>query len=278
MKFCLFSLSLMMAVITCCVRPAGAAEASAASTELSSLVAKVKERLQEGKRTETELAPELKEFDALIEKHKGDKSDAAAETILMKAMLYVEVLDKSDEGLKLVQQLKQDYPDTKAGKNADLLLKGLQQQTQAKALQASLIEGAKFPDFDEKDVAGNAISVAKFKGKVVLVDFWATWCAPCVFEMPNVQKIYDKYHEKGLEIIGVSLDQSQDRLKNFTKDKNIPWAQICDGKGWENKVAQKYGIQSIPATFLLDGEGKIIAKNLRGDDLDQAVAKALPKN
>jgi len=113
---------------------------------------------------------------------------------------------------------------------------------------------------------------------VVLVDFWATWCAPCVFELPNVQKVYEKYHEKGLEIIGVSLDQSQDKLKNFTKDKNIPWAQFCDGKGWENKLAQKYGIPSIPATFLLDGEGKIIAKNLRGDDLDQAVAKALPKN
>jgi len=278
MKISSYAFALMLAVVGCGVRPAAAAETNAASTELTALVAKVKDRLQEGKRTEAELAPELKEFDALIEKHKGDKSDAAAEIVLMKAMLYVEVLDKSDEGLKLVQQLKQDYPDTKAGKNADLILKGLQQQTQAKALQASLVEGAKFPDFDEKDVAGNPISVAKFKGKVVLVDFWATWCAPCVFELPNVQKIYDKYHEKGLEIIGVSLDQSRDRLKNFTKDKNIAWAQFCDGKGWENKLAQKYGIQSIPATFLLDAEGKIIAKNLRGDDLDQAVAKALPKN
>jgi peroxiredoxin len=278
MKISSYAFTLMMAVVTCCVQPAAAADTNAASTELSALVAKVKDRLQDGKRTEAELAAELKELDVLIEKHKGDKSDAAAEITLMKAILYVEVLEKSDEGLKLVQQVKQDYPDTKAGKNADLVLKGLQQQIQAKALQGSLVEGARFPDFDEKDIAGNPISVAKFKGKVVLVDFWATWCAPCVFELSNVQKVYEKYHEKGLEIIGVSLDQSQDKLKNFTKDKNVPWAQFCDGKGWENKLAQKYGIQSIPATFLLDGEGKIIAKNLRGDDLDQAVAKALPKN
>jgi thiol-disulfide isomerase/thioredoxin len=195
------------------------------------------------------LAPELKEFDALIEKHKGDKSDAVAKITLMKAMLYVEVLDKSDEGLKLVQQLKQDYPDTEAGKNADLILRGLQQQVQAKALQASLVEGAKFPDFDEKDVAGNPLSVANFKGKVVLVDFWATWCAPCVFELANVQKIYEKYHEKGLEIIGVSLDQTQDKLKNFTKDKNIPWAQFCDGKGWENKLARSTAFRASRPPF-----------------------------
>jgi peroxiredoxin len=275
MKFRSLALVLFTA-LACCCRPVAAAEASNASSELSALVTKVKERLQEGKHTEPELAAELREFDDLIEKHKGEKTDATAEIVFMKAMLYLEVLDKSDDGLKLLQQLKQDYPDTKSGKNADVVLQHMQQMEASKAVRRSLTEGAKFPDFDEKDVAGNPLSIANFKGKIVLIDFWATWCAPCVFELSNVQKVYDKYHEKGLEIIGISLDQSQDRLKGYIKERNIPWPQFCDGKFWDNKLAQKYGIQSIPATFLLDGEGKIIARDLRGDDLDKAIAKALP--
>jgi len=272
--------SLVLAFLTALAflpQPATAAEASSTAAELSALVTKVKDRLQEGKKTEADLAPELKEFDTLIENHKTEKTDAAAEIVLMKAMLYLEVLDNTEQGLKLIQQLKQDYPETKAGKSADSILEHMQQQQQLKTIQRSLVEGSKFPDFDEKDVAGNPMSVAGLKGKIVLIDFWATWCAPCVFELANVQKVYEKYHEKGFEIIGISLDQSQDRLKSFIKEKNVPWPQLCDGNGWGNKLAQKYGIQSIPATFLLDGDGKIIGKDLRGDDLDKAVAKALTK-
>jgi len=141
----------------------------------------------------------------------------------------------------------------------------------------NLAEGSKFPDFDVKDTAGKPLSIASLKGKVVLVDFWATWCPPCRAEVPNVVKTYEKYHPKGFEIIGVSLDQDQTRLTNFTKQQKMTWQQYFDGKGWGNKLATKYGVQSIPATFLLDGEGKIIAKDLRGEDLDQAVSKALAK-
>jgi peroxiredoxin len=93
-----------------------------------------------------------------------------------------------------------------------------------------------------------------------------------------VIKAYEKDHEKGFEIIGISLDQDEQRLKTFIKDKNMTWQQYFDGKGWSNKLAQKYGIMSIPATFLLDGEGKIIGRDLRGDALEQALTKALAKN
>lgn len=119
--------------------------------------------------------------------------------------------------------------------------------------------------------------LADLRGKVVLLDFWATWCGPCVGELPNVIKTYEKHHDGGFEIIGVSLDQDEQKLKNFTKEKNMTWQQYFDGKGWQNKLAQKYGVQSIPATYLLDAEGKIIGRNLRGEALEEAVTKAMAK-
>jgi thiol-disulfide isomerase/thioredoxin len=261
-----------------CGQPAVAQQtASPASNDLKALVTKVQNKLHEGKKTEADLAPELKEFDTLIDKYKDQKTDDTAQIILMKAMLYLEVFDNSDKGVELVQQLKKDYPDTKPGKNADGILDNIKQQEAAKKIQRGLVEGAKFPDFEEKDLDGKPLSISGFKGKVVLIDFWATWCGPCVAELPNVIKAYEKHHDKGFEIIGVSLDQDEQKLKSYTKDKNMTWQQYFDGKGWGNKLAQKYGIQSIPATFLLDGEGKIIARDLRGEALEEALAKALPK-
>ncbi|HZR21351.1 MAG TPA: TlpA disulfide reductase family protein [Verrucomicrobiae bacterium] len=255
---------------------APAQETNTAANELKALVSKIQDKLHEGKKTEADLGPELKEFDTLIEKHKAEKTDDTAQIVLMKAMLYLEVFDDSKKGTALVEDLKRDYPDTKAGKNADGILANIKQEEAAKEIQRTLVAGAKFPDFAEKDLEGKPLSPSNFKGKVVLIDFWATWCRPCVMELPNVQKAYEKHHDKGFEIIGISLDQDQERLKSFIKDKNMTWQQYFDGKGWGNKLAQKYGIQSIPATFLLDGEGKIIGRDLRGEALEPALAKALP--
>jgi thiol-disulfide isomerase/thioredoxin len=252
-----------------------AADTGDATTELKDLVTKVRADLAAGKKTKSALADDLKQFDALLAEHKGEKTDAVARILYMKAMLYAQVLDDQTTADKLLKQLKTEFKGT-------TLVTQLEEQEAAEAaakkVQATLVEGAKFPDFDVTSVDGKPLSIASHKGKVVLVDFWATWCPPCRAEIPNVVKIYQQYHDKGFDIIGVSLDQDKDKLLNFTKEQKMTWPQYFDGQGWSNKLAVKYGVESIPATFLLDGDGKIIAKDLRGEALEDAVSKALDKN
>jgi peroxiredoxin len=258
--------------------PLLAEETNDATSELTALVGKINNKLREGRKSETDLADELKEFDVLIDKHKAEKTDAAARIVFMKGMLYLEVFDKIQQAIEIEEQIKKDYPETTAGKNADAILENLKREETAQRLARELVAGAKFPDFEEKDLGGNPLSVANYKGKVVLVDFWATWCPPCVGELPNLVKTYEKHHDKGFEIIGISLDQNEAGLKNFTKNYNVTWPQYFDGKGWGNKLVAKYGVMVLPTTFLVDGEGKIIGRNLRGEALEDALSKALVKN
>jgi thiol-disulfide isomerase/thioredoxin len=130
-------------------------------------------------------------------------------------------------------------------------------------------------DFNVKSTDGKTLSPAAFKGKVLLIDFWATWCGPCIKEMPNVKQVYDKYHPKGFEIVGISLDQSRDRLDQYVKSNSIAWPQYFDGKWWNNDVAVRYGVKSIPTTILVDRSGKIRYKSLRGKQLENAVQQLL---
>ena len=132
-------------------------------------------------------------------------------------------------------------------------------------------------DIKFTDLNGKEVDLAQMKGKVVLVDFWATWCGPCIAELPNVLKAYEEYNDKGFEIIGISLDNAKDeeKLKDFVKDRNMSWAHAFDGKGWGNSLAKKFGITSIPATFLIGKDGKVASSNLRGPALSKAVKKEL---
>jgi thiol-disulfide isomerase/thioredoxin len=132
--------------------------------------------------------------------------------------------------------------------------------------------------FSVKGIKGETLSPAEFKGKVLLIDFWATWCGPCVAEMPNVKTVYKKYHSRGFEIVGISLDQSRDKLDAYIQQQGIEWPQYFDGKFWNNDIAQMYGIKSIPTTLLVDRHGKIRYKSLRGRQLDQAVEKLVAES
>jgi thiol-disulfide isomerase/thioredoxin len=251
-----------------------AASTNDPAVELKALVTQIKADIQAGKKTEAALADDLKQFDVLLAEHKGEKTDAVAEILFMKATLYSEVFQDSAKADQLIAQLKTEFPDTR-------IVAALKQQEAAEATakknQANLVEGAKFPDFAEKDLNGKSLSLADYKGKVLLIDFWATWCGPCRAEIPNVVATYNKYHGQGFEIIGISLDDDRQKLLSYTKNNDMTWPQYFDGQGWSNKLAVKYGIEAIPATYLLDGNGVIIGKDLRGDELTHAVARAVAK-
>lgn len=138
-----------------------------------------------------------------------------------------------------------------------------------------LVPGARPFALTAKDLSGKPISLAQYKGKVVLMDFWATWCPPCVGEMPNVIANYKKYHAQGFDIVGVSLDQDKGALTKYIADNKMPWRQIFDGKGWGSAVGKQYGVQSIPFGLLIGRDGKIIALEVRGPALGPAIEKAL---
>lgn len=147
----------------------------------------------------------------------------------------------------------------------------------AKLMASSKIgmEGTQAVDFTQNDTANKPVSLSSFKGKYVLVDFWASWCGPCRHENPAVVAAYNQFKDKNFTILSVSLDQNKDRWKQAIMADNLAWTHVSDLKYWQNEVAQLYHIQSIPANMLIDPGGKIIARNLRGEALYEALGKLL---
>ena len=131
-------------------------------------------------------------------------------------------------------------------------------------------------EFEGVDLAGKTWNRESMKGQVVLIDFWATWCGPCIGEMPNLKAAYDEYHEKGFEIVGVSLDgDDREHFTSWLEENEVPWPQIYEGNGWDATMAGVYEVRGIPFTLLVNQDGEVVAAGLRGDEVQKRVAELL---
>lgn len=132
---------------------------------------------------------------------------------------------------------------------------------------------------DGKSVDGKDFDWSAYRGKVVLVDFWATWCGPCLRELPNVKKQYELYHDRGFDVVGVSLDEDRAKLEEFLGKEQLPWTTLFSddeaATGWDHPMANQYGVTAIPAVFLVDKDGKVVTMKARGEALGEELAKLL---
>lgn len=223
------------------------------------------------------LATEIKsKNDALITQENDfkkqfvlDNSNSVFSVILLSEMVSRKKIS-SAEATSIINNLSPKLAST----NRVTILKA-----SVESMKKAEVDG-QAPDFSAPTPEGDMLALNDVLGKYTIIDFWASWCKPCRRENPNVVKVYNQYHDKGLNIISVSLDKKgqKDRWLKAIEDDKLTWYHVSNLKGWSDPIAKTYNVRSIPATFLLDENGKIIAKNLRGKALDDKIASLLGDN
>ncbi|WP_103072616.1 redoxin domain-containing protein [Aquimarina sediminis] len=185
-------------------------------------------------------------------------------------LLNLKVLTPQEAKVKFAA-VNDSLKSTRLGKNLDQLITSAITVSQQKKIDIGVVA----ENFSAPTPDGKTLSLKESMGKITIIDFWASWCKPCRIENPNVVKVYNKYHDKGLNIIGVSLDKKQEAWTKAIADDNLDWNHVSNLQFWQEPIARAYGVRSIPATFILDEKGNVIAKNLRGPALEKKISELL---
>lgn len=203
-----------------------------------------------------------------ILKAEDAKPETKSEASFITVMQSLEAAEESGDTAAWMAKAEKHLKDFPAEKRNSMV------ESKIKSIKATADLKTKPLDMKFTAVDGREVDLSKMQGKVVLIDFWATWCGPCVAELPNVLKAYKELHPKGFEIIGISLDSDKAKLESFVKERGMEWPQYFDGKSWRNEISSQYGINSIPAMWLVNKKGMVVSTNARGG-LEEKVAKLL---
>ncbi|QEE50296.1 AhpC/TSA family protein [Flavobacterium alkalisoli] len=201
-----------------------------------------------------------------------EENTNALVTIKAFVRLFSDQDKKSSDIKPLFDKLSAQVKETNLGKK---MAEHLTKMAEIETAQAKVAINKIAPDFSAPTPKGKILSLKEVMGKVTIIDFWASWCGPCRKENPKVVAMYNELHDKGLNIVSVSLDQDKTKWKEAIKADELTWYQVSNLKGWGEPIAKEYGINGIPATFILDASGKIVAKNLRGEELKAKVKELL---
>jgi len=193
------------------------------------------------------------------------KNDSYISALILERFLSQKTMNKNE-----ANEIFMTYTDRIRGSKSGMKISGF---VNAPVNPTAIGETA--PLFEGPTPTGERIALESFRGKVTIIDFWASWCRPCRVENPNLVRLYKRMHDKGLEIVGVSLDKNKASWERAIADDGLPWNHVSNLQYWSDPIAQLYSVRAIPAAFVLDKEGKIVAKNLRGAQLDAKIEELL---